>query len=120
MTKTIDIKGHKDKQSKMDAFNQGRYVEKVKTCNIDGVQIYARLKSEIQSLMHFNTNNAELYIFKHELKYLNKMYYKKTDIIEAVLNTIYDELELKTAGYFVVLNKYFNEYTIWLTKSSIS
>lgn len=103
MTTTINIKGHKDKQSKMDAFNQGRYVEKVNTCNTNGIQIYSRLKTEIQNLIHFNVNNAELNIFRHELKYLNQMCYKKTDIIEAILNTIYEELELEKVGYFVVL-----------------
>lgn len=113
MFKQINIKGHKPKQLNMNAFNQGRYMEKIKTCNIEGIHIYSRLNYEIKNLIEFNVNVATLYIFKHEIKVLNKIY-KTIDIIESIINTIYDELNLESNGYIVVLNKYGNKYTILL------
>ena len=113
MFKQIIIEGHKNKRF-MDAFNQGRYIEKVKTCNIEGIHIYSRLKSEIQNLISLEANIATLHIFKHEIKCLTQPYtmYKNTDIIEAILNTLYDELELENVGYTVTLDKYANNYIV--------
>ena len=67
MSKQILIEGCKQKKLNMDAFNQGRYVEKVKSCNIDGIHIYTRLKSEIENLINLKANTATLNIFKHEI-----------------------------------------------------
>lgn len=120
MFKQIIIEGHKNKQLRMDAFNQGRYTEKVKSCNIEGIHIYSRLKSEIQNLISLEANIATLHIFKHEIKCLTQPYtmYKNTDIIEAILNTLYDELELKDAGYNVTLDKCSNKYTVYFSLTS--